>query len=438
MSRGMQLELTSVGMNASNPPTSWSSSADLATLRQSVASVFDGEIDGWFPRAVDERGGFRCGFDQDWRPAADEPKLAVFQARLTWTAATVARSRPGAARLLPFAMHGLAFLIDHLWDARRGGFFWQLDAQGFAPDASIPFKHAYGNAFCIYAAAAVAATGERRAKQLAIDGFAWLDASAHDAVNGGYLEQLALDGKPITSGDDGQYDLIGTPLGQRSINAHIHLLEAFTELYRVWPDATLRARLSEVFEIVRDRMSARGSLPPHFTVDWRATSDVASYGHDVETAFLLLDAAEALGRSREPATLRLAASLWDHTFAHGYDAEHGGLFNEGHAGRPATDRRKIWWVQAEALQSLLALHRHVGHADGRYADAFVRTWQFVRSHQADAKHGGWFAEVSADGTQRLDARKGHAWKASYHICRALLNVESGLGGTHLFSGGGSP
>lgn len=398
-----------------------SQSSHLA-LRSEVTRALDGELTGWFPRCVDPDGGFFATFDERWNHLDDDTRTSVFQARQTWTAATIARRRPDPrVDYAGIARHGVAYLADVMWDAQHGGFHSRIDPATREPDPSAP-KHAYYQSFGLYAAAAAyEATRDEAALKLAIATFEWLDARGHDPIDGGYVEQFEIDGTPVRAGPQGVSDLIGTPIGQRSTNAHIHLLESFTELYDVWPDPTLRARLIELFELVRDRLpDAHGFLPPTFASGWRATGDASSYGHDVEAIFLLGEAARALVREDEPATLSLGHRVWSHALAHGEDAAHGGFFNEGVAGAPARDRRKIWWVQAEAVQSALWMHAATGEAC--YFDAFQRLWAFARDRMIDGQHGGWFAEVSEDGAMRVDAKKGHIWKGAYHTGRALLNV----------------
>jgi mannobiose 2-epimerase len=397
--------------------------AEYVRLADQVEAELLRELGGWYPRAVDEaRGGFHATFGPDWAKRPDRTRACVLQARMTWTAAAVAIRRPEMREAyLPYVRHGVSYLADHLWDREFGGFFWELDPEnGLSPSVS-PEKHAYGIAFGIYATAtAYAAAKDERTLQLAQDAFRWLDRHAHDAKHGGYFEALERDGTPIVAAPNA--DRIGTAYGRKSMNAHIHLLEAFTALHHVWPDPLVRERLLEVFTIVRDRLPQEpGYLAMFAEPDWTPLPGHVSYGHDVETVFLLAEAAAALGVPDDEATWALARRIWDNTLRHGYDTEHGGIFYEGPPRGPAEKRQKVWWAEAEALQSLCLMHARFVRREPRYWDAFVGTWAFVTRHQVDAQHGGWHGHVSPDGSKVLSADKGDNWKEPYHTCRALMN-----------------
>lgn len=393
----------------------------------------EGVLAFWFPRCVDrERGGFHPSFLNDGTRGTDDDRMIVFQSRMTWVAAQVVMRCPDLAEAYrPIVAHGVACLDEVMWDKEFGGPFWQVDASGKLRPGDPGRKHAYGIAFCIYAAAAAhEATGSGRALDLARRTFRWLDDHAHDAANGGYHEALRRDGTPILDPPPdatGATALLGTPHGFKSMNAHIHLLEALTGLRAVWPDPVLTARLNEVFEIVRDRIAAPpGALHLYFAPDWRPVPGHDSYGHDVETAYLLLEAHHALERQDADATLAVARSLVDNPLRHGWDKRHGGFYDFGSPLGQHCATEKIWWTQAEGLNALLLMHARFGAETPKYYDAFLRQWAFIWNHQIDHEHGEWFQTVSHDGAPERDRPKGSHWKSAYHNGRALLNAAETL------------
>ncbi len=388
-------------------------------------------LPAWFPRCVDQKhGGFAPHFLEDWSAGTQNDKTIVFQSRMTWVCAQVAMRYPELrAEYLGYARGGLDFLAETLWDRQEGGFFWGLDDSGKMTETFGGEKHVYGIAFGIYAGAAVyEASKDRRALDLAQRAFTWLDRHAHDAVHGGYYEALTREGRPIMSPSGRRTtDFLGAAYGYKSMNSHIHLLEALTALARVWPDPLLQTRLREVFLIVRDKIAVEpGCLNLFFTSDWRAVPDYDSFGHDVETAYLLLEAAAALGQPDDSKTLAVARSLVDHALQWGWDERLGGFYDKGAAFASAHGREKIWWTQAEGLNALLLMHEHFGGQTRRYFDAFLKQWDFIVNYQADRSHGEWHNTVSPEGVPAPGQAKGTVWKAAYHNGRALMNVSEAL------------
>ncbi len=387
----------------------------------------------WFPRALDYgRGGFYQNYDAQWRRGPNNDKALVYQSRLTWVAAQTALRYPRlAAQYAGYARHGVKFLSGTMWDKQNGGFYWGLDNRGFPVRGGE--KHAYGIAFGIYAAcAAYQATHDQAALDLARRAYVWLDAHAHDGKNGGYYEALTRAGEPIltppSAAPDAQSDAIGTHYGVKTMNSHIHLLEALTALYEVWPDEGLRTRLAETFAIVRDKVAVApvGCLNLYFTPDWRALPDHDSFGHDVETAYLLVEASARLGQPEDAPTWFAARRLVDHALAFGWDGENGGFYDTGGVFGPPAVTDKIWWEQAEGLNALLLMHERFGQATGRYWTAFNQQWNFIRAHQIDARNGGWYPTVNRKGVPAPGGVKSDGWTEAYHQGRALLNVSASL------------
>ena len=163
----------------------------------------------------------------------------------------------------------------------------------------------------------------------------------------------------------------------------------------------------------------------YFTTDWRAFPDHDSYGHDVETAYLMLEAEQVLGEKRDPKTEGMARMLVDHALAYGWDETYGGFYRDGTTmGRPE-DLRKEWWVQMEGLNALLLLHEKYGNVTDAYFRAFQLQWQFIRDRQVDHELGGIYDTVERDGATP-DRTKARIWKEAYHDGRALLNVTARL------------
>lgn len=396
------------------------------------ASVVDELTQRWFPAAVDrEVGGFHQNFGRDWTPRRDDNKFLVYQARMVWTAAAFAEFEPSRRdEFLGYARHGVEFLDSKMRDNERGGFHWTLNAKGEVDPNLGDEKHVYGVAFVIYGASkAYAVGGDERALRVARDAFDWLEAHAHDAEHGGYFEALKRDGPPIIDYAPAapiaqRQDRLGVYYGFKSMNSHIHLLEALAELARVDDRPIVRERLREVFQIVRDKIAVEpGALNLYLTRDWRAIPAHDSFGHDVETAYLLVEAAEVLDIADDEKTWRVARSLVDHALDWGWDEVHGGFYDKGDAfAAGPLDTTKVWWTQAEGLNALAVMDQRFGRETDRYAKALVEQWSFIQKHMIDPEFGGWFAQTDRAGKLKGDGFKASQWKANYHTARALMNV----------------
>ncbi len=392
------------------------------TLHRDVLNV-------WFPQTVDnEHGGFRSNFTREWKPYGKESKFSVFQGRMTWISSQIVQRRPALReQYLPYVSHGVDYLTGTLWDKEKGGFYWGLSETGEISPQYTDGKQLYGISFAIYGlASAYQATNDPRALEFAQKGFRWLEEHAHDAKNGGYFEYLTRDGRPYEAhpetGVVEHAPGAGFPVGYKSMNTHIHLLEALTQLYEVWKDDLLRQRVEEMMAIVRDKICVEpGAMNLYFTNAWQPYPDHDSYGHDVETAFLMLEAEDVLGKGHDPRTERMARMLVDHALHYGWDEKLGGFYGEGTTTGQPERKTKEWWVEFEGLNALLLMHERHGRRTDVYLKAFQLQWNFIQKYQIDLEFHGVYPLVGPDGVP-VATEKGSIWKAAYHDGRALLNV----------------
>jgi mannobiose 2-epimerase len=406
------------------------------TLRQSLQQDL---LDPWYPRAIDStHGGYLSHFSHDWTPLAPQNKFIVTQSRHVWTLSQAHGAMPRKDSLyLQAARHGVDFLQNTMWDEQQGGFYSLVNREGDVQVGSNSFtglKTAYGHAFVIYGLAShYEATGDSNALHLAQRTFRWLDENAHDDEYGGYFQSIRSDGTPYTD----WYDDATPPKDQ---NSTIHLLEAFTALYQVAPDTPrLRDRLQELLVVTRDTMTTdRGSLQLFFERDWTPVSyrdssmsvreknyplDHVSFGHDVETAFLMLEAAEALGQDPAP-TLHVGKRMVDHALKYGWDGEDGGFHDGGFVIKPDSvyiaRASKSWWAQAEALHTFLLMENRFPDAPQDYRAKARRTWRYIDKYLIDSEYGGWYVSGVDESPDAHTESKGTIWKGTYHNARALL------------------
>lgn len=407
--------LLAAALPAAEPPLPALAAVRAHTDREVIAR--------WFPACVEPDGGFHPVFARDWtRKPADTVSL-VFTARMVWFAAACVEHRPQRrAEFQTIARRGAAFLDERYWDKANGGLRWEIAADHSPLGGE---KHLYGMAFAIYAlCAAHRATGDPAPLAAAARAFDWIEAKAHDH-RGGWAEALDEQGRPLEAAATG--DRIGTRTGYRSMNTHLHLLECLTALAAVDQRALVRQRLAEAAGILTGPLwSEPGCLHMYATPEWKPLADGTSFGHNIEAAFLLAEAAEVLGRDDAAARARQRA-LVDHTLEFGFDPEDGGLYDAGSAFRPATNRTHVWWAQAEAINGLILMDRRHGAETPRYRQALARLWAFIEARQLDREQGGWLWD-SCDEAGRLPAMtdKGGNWMAAYHNGRALFALEGYL------------
>ena len=398
-------------------------------------------LDVWFPRCLDtEHGGFLSDFDRTWSPDGRNDQLVEFQARQTLTAADALALYPEDARLRQATEHGFRYLRDVMWDRDAGGWFHRMDRAGGPLEAET--KHVHGAAYAIEACVAVyIATGDPSALDLARQGFEWLERFARDPLHRGYFGFLTRGNAVIREPSQCPYraecDTIGTLIGLKDANVHSDLMETFTNLYRVWPDALVGERLAETVDLVSERMvvAATGAMHMFVTADWMPVPHLSRAGYQSQTAWRLLSARGLL--SDDARLERLAVKLSDHVLRYSKDREWGGFFYATPGAEPTSlggqslvVSDKPWWIQAEAVKLLVAMTR-LRPDDLRYRTELEGQWCFLELQCFDWRHGGMFARAldraprwrRALGSRFAPSdvgRKGDVWKDASHCGRAWM------------------
>jgi len=291
------------------------------------------------------------------------------------------------------------------------------------------------------------------ALDLAKKTFYWLEEHAHDSIYGGYFDVMDDKGSWLLDQEKntGEFDNF-LRKNWKDQNSSIHLLESFTALYEVWPDPLLRRRLEELLVLIRDTITTdKGYLSLHLERDWKPVSfrdsseiyrkenfylDHVSFGHDVETAFLLLEASHRLGIKNDTLTERKAKLMVDHALEWGWDEEKGGFFDGGYywkdGSRTIINKAKVWWAEAEALNSLL-LMAELHPNDERYLHLFKKQWKYIDTYLIDHTNGGWYGEGLDTDPEASKKAKAQIWKVNYHNIRSLINVIQMLKGEFILT-----
>jgi cellobiose epimerase len=399
---------SAAGTDGGRSPEREAELARLSALSARLTPLAERTVGFWLEHGPDPvSGGFHATLDRQGNPISPEDKGLIQQARQLWMLSTWYERREPTPALLELATRQYAFLSQSFVDAVDGAFVYKVSRDGSrVVDGR---KQLFAESYAIYGLATYGRVFRNAdATALALARFESIDESRHDAANGGYDQR----------GDPGNL----TPGAAKDTNTHLHLLEAFTALYEATADVLVAARLSELVNLFTTRLlQPSGYVHAEFGLDWAPFGTPrVSYGHDLETAWLLLEAARVLGRSGDPAIRAAAIAIAAHSAERGFDAQNGGYFEAGIPGGSANDLDKIWWVQFEATEGLWWAYELAGSP--LYIERLERTLDWIEASE-DRPLGEWFATTNADGTPAGADYKGDEWKESYHPVRALVYLQ---------------
>lgn len=397
-------------------------SDDVAAMRSELAQKAERELRGnilpfWLKNAPDRKlGGFYGQVKTDLEPVKAAPRGALLTCRILWTfSAAYRRDREPA--FLEMARRAYDDLVARFWDDRNGGLYWTISAEGKPVNTT---KQIYGQVFGLYALSEYfAATADPAVLDRAIALYKVIEKHARDPVNGGYFEVFSQDWHRERAAKS-----LVSPRAAKSQNTHLHVMEAYTNLLRVWPDTELKENLHALLTAMLTRIYDKRThhLRLFMDDDWKPRSERYSYGHDIEAAWLMTEAACVLNDSDLIAqTRRAAVEIAETTLKEGVD-RNGGVFNEGSASG-VTNSNKDWWPQAEAVVGFLDAYQISG--DKRFLAAAVKTWAFIETRMIDHVGGEWFESVTRDGVPQLSP-KISLWKCPYHNSRACLEIMTRL------------
>ncbi len=389
----------------------------ISQLKREVQDVLTGNIlPYWMERMPDtEGGGFygRISGEEIRMPEAE--RGAIMHARILWTFAAAYRllQNPEYQKMADRAKREL---IDCFHDREFGGIYWSIDRNRQPLDTK---KQMYAIGFAVYGLSEYhRATKDEEALDYAIRLYHDIEAHSFDAVKNGYFEAATREWQPMEDVRLSAKDANEC----KTMNTHLHLLEAYTSLYRVWKDEGLKARLHNLIRLFIDRImdGKTHHLQLFFDEDWQSKQRILSYGHDIEASWLIHEAAQVLA---DPALLgEVEAHVIGMADAatEGFLAS-GGMLYELHEDASAVDADRHWWVQAEAIVGYVNLYQCF--ADGQALMRAVQCWEFVKRYLIDYKHGEWYWSVRADGSVNTDEDKAGFWKCPYHngrMCMELL------------------
>ncbi|MCM1502796.1 MAG: AGE family epimerase/isomerase [Bacteroidales bacterium] len=398
----------------------------------------------WIKRMCNPSGGFHGRITGTGELDTSAPRGAIMNARMLWTFASAHRILEHKASALPsdrstdsqtpyldMALRAKRELVDNFYDTVNGGIWWSLTPEGKPLDTK---KQIYAIAFAIYGLAELyRSCSDEEALEYAVRMFHSIEEHSFDPEKDGYFEAFTCDWKPIEDMRLSDKDANES----KTMNTHLHVLEAYTCLYRVWKNPLLETRLRGLIRIFeRHIIGADGHLRLFFDNDWDCGYDIISYGHDIEASWLLHEAALVLGDKEVLERVETLVPRIAEAALEGFSAEGGMIYESscgpaakggkaGKCGNEGPDSRHIdgdrhWWVQAETVVGCFNLWEHFGSQTG-LEDA-IMCWEFIKEHIVDRENGEWFWSLRADGTVNREDDKAGFWKCPYHNGRMCMEI----------------
>jgi len=386
----------------------------LLKLKEELSIELQRILGFWLNRCIDQQqGGVWGKMDINNRVFPEADKGAVLHTRVLWTFAAAHRLAPDD-RLLAGAHQLFDYIDKYFCDPVHGGLYWSITYKG-QPVATK--KQVYAQAFAIYAFSEyVALTGSVPAKERAIELYRLIQQYSYDKEAGGYLEAFTASWQPMDDLRLSEKDANE----KKTMNTHLHVLEAYTNLYRIWPNEELGGHIRGLLEVFYRHIvnKATGHMHLFFDEHWQVKGNVVSYGHDIEASWLLLEAASVLNDSPLLERFSQLALVMTDAVLQGIDSD-GGLWYEFDASEKRLIKEKHWWPQAEALVGFVNAWQISSREE--YAAAAEQTWQFIKQHILDTLKGEWFWGIT-ENYQVMNEDKAGFWKCPYHNGRACLEL----------------
>lgn len=370
----------------------------------------------WLDKMVDqEHGGFYGRIDGHEHLHADAEKGAILNARILWAFSAAYRVL-GDKTYLEAASRAKHYIIDYFIDPEYGGVYWSLDCNGKPLDTK---KQFYAIGFAIYGMSEYArATGDAEALKVAIDLYRCIEEHALDHEYNGYIEAMTRDWQPIADMRLSELDA-NYPKSQ---NTHLHIIEPYTNLYRVWKSDELKASLHNLIDIFTDRIlnPETHHLDLFFDMDWkRGAGALESYGHDIECSWLIHEAALVLGDAEVLKKVEPIVEMVAKASEKGLNAD-GSMVHEANLDTGYVDSDLHWWVQAEAVVGFFNIYQYFG--DESALQKAQHCWAYIKENLIDNENGEWHWSRRKDGTLNLDDDKAGFWKCPYHNSRMCLEI----------------
>ncbi len=361
---------------------------------------------------VDRRmGGYYGYVDYNLKVEEQADKGVILNSRILWFFSN-AYLNAREENLLPYANHAYEFLIKHCLDQEYGGVYWMMTYDGKVKE---DIKHTYNQAFAIYALSAYyEATKDEKALAIALELFRLIEEKCTDAY--GYLEAFTRDWIIIDNEKLSENGL----LADKTMNTLLHVLEAYTLLYKVSKDIKVKEKLIHILELFRTKVydSQKVRLEVFFNETMESITDLHSYGHDIEASWLLDEACQVVGeRDITEATKEYTNVIAKRILKDAMEGD--AVLNECFLGE--VDKTRVWWVQAEAVVGFYNAYEKTGQE--AYLEASKRIWNYIKTYFIDKRPGSeWFWDLDEHNRSSSHKPITEPWKCPYHNGRMCFEI----------------
>ncbi|MCP9765687.1 AGE family epimerase/isomerase [Lacihabitans soyangensis] len=385
------------------------------SFKVEIQSELDNILKFWVLHSIDEEyGGFIGKMDSKGKIFQKSPKGAVLNARILWTF-SAAFNETNNLEYLELARRAYHYIQKCFRDNQYNGVFWSVDFQGNPLDTR---KQIYGQAFTIYGLAEYyKITKDLSALQFAKELFYFIEKYSFDPINGGYLEAFAENWEPLEDLRLSEKDR-NDP---KTMNTHLHILEAYSKLYSVWKSDFLESQIRKLLNVFSEKIIDKSTnhLQLFFDEKWKPQSAVISFGHDIEATWLFLEAAETLNDDELFKQFSSIAIKMAEATKEGLQID-GSLLHEFDSSINHFETHREWWVSAEAMVGFLNAYKIEPKAT--YLSIVQDLWSFTKVNLIDQKQGEWFWGVFDDYSPMKDEDKIGFWKCPYHNARACMEI----------------
>jgi mannobiose 2-epimerase len=389
-------------------------SANQKQLKSELTAELDSILNYWSKHTLDNKnGGFIGQIDFNDQSIANAEKGSVLNSRILWTFSSAYQVTKKESHK-EIAERAFKYLSEYFYDPEFNGLFWSLNADKTPKDTK---NQIYALAFAIYGLSEFyAISKDLKALEIAINLYKSIQKHSYDPISKGYLEAFTRDWQPIEDLRLSDKDANE----KKTMNTHLHIIEAYANLFKVWKDETLQKDGIELLETIEKHFinTETGHLRLFFDENWVEKPDVISYGHDIEAAWLLLQCAEVFENKNLISNYKKHAVQIAEVTKEGLDTD-GGLWYEFEPKENKLIAEKHWWVQAEALIGFYNAYQLTGNED--YLKIVFKNWEFIQKHILDLKNGEWFWGIYRDYSL-IEKDKAGFWKCPYHNSRACLEL----------------